>query len=235
MASAYPRRVKPLAIKPVSALTRRRTASDLVAESLRDAINSGRLEDGAVLNQVEIAELFNVSRVPVREAMRMLEAEGLIDATAHRSPVVRAQTGERVAEFYEVRALLEGHLAEHATPNVDAATVERLRAINDELRDEADHVRWLERNAELHHLLYAAAGRPETLALLDAQRLRCERYVSMWSGGAGIQRNAEAVAEHEQIIDRVAAGDAAGARDAVVAHVEHTRDAVMRLEPSRRD
>lgn len=226
--------MKPLAIKPVSALARRRTASDLVAESLRDAINSGRLEDGAVLNQVEIAELFNVSRVPVREAMRMLEAEGLIEAAAHRSPVVRAHSADRVAELYEIRALLEGELVTHATPKVDAEVVERARAINAELEGEADHDRWLELNAELHRTLYAAADRPETMTILDGLRGRCERYVSMWSGGAGIQRNAAAVAEHAQIIDRVAAGDADGAREAVMAHVRHTRDAVMELERARR-
>jgi DNA-binding GntR family transcriptional regulator len=212
------------------ALKHRRTTSDFVAEALRDAINSGRLEDGAVLNQVEIAELFNVSRVPVREAMRMLEAEGLIEAAAHRSPVVRTLSPERVAELYELRALLEGHLVAAATPNMDKQTLARLTELNRQMGQEDDHQRWLELNAEFHRTLYAPAGKVESLEVLDQLRSRAERYVQMWSGGRGVQRAVAAAREHARIIKLVRDGDAEGARAEVVAHIDHTRTAVMRLK-----
>ncbi len=220
-------------ILPAPELKHRRTASDFVADALREAINSGRLEDGAVLNQVEIAELFNVSRVPVREAMRLLEAEGLIEAAAHRSPVVRTLSPERVAELYELRALIEGHLVAAATPHADEATIARLTEINKQLRDEDDHVRWLELNAEFHRTLYAPSGKAESIEVLDQLRTRAERYVQMWSGGRGVRRNAAATREHARIVKLVREGDAEGARAEVVAHIDHTRDAVMRLKRGR--
>lgn len=217
------------AIVPGPELERRRTTSDVVAEALRDAINSGRLEDGAVLNQVEIAEMFNVSRVPVREAMRLLEAEGLIEAAAHRSPVVRTLSPDRVGEIYELRALIEGHLVAAATPNVGKPTLTRLAELNRELGKVKSHQKWLRLNAEFHHTLYAPSGKLEALDVLAGLRSRAERYVQVWSEGRGIERGAAAVREHARILKHVRAGDADAARAAVIAHIEHTRDAVMRL------
>ncbi|WP_183340280.1 GntR family transcriptional regulator [Conexibacter arvalis] len=210
-------------------LRHRRTSSDYIADALRDAINGGQLEDGAVLNQVELAEHFGVSRVPVREAIRRLEAEGLVEAAAHRRAVVRGLSLDRIAEVYELRALLEGHLTEQAVPNFDRADVERLNELNRQLREERDHARWLELNAAFHETLYAPAGRPTALELVDSLRQRGERYVQMWSGGRGLERTSQVAKEHTAIVRCVRRGDAAGARDAIVAHIEHTRDAVLKL------
>jgi DNA-binding GntR family transcriptional regulator len=220
------------AIIPSAALQHRRTASDMVADSLREAINAGRLADGAVLNQVEIAELFNVSRVPVREAMRLLEAEGLIEAAAHRSPVVRRLDPERVAELFELRALIEGHLVAAAVPNIDDATIERLVEINQAMRDAADHVAWLTLNGDFHRTLYAPSGKVEAIELLDTLRTRGERYVKMWSRGAGLRRNAEGAEEHDRIIAAVRARDVELARAEMAAHINRTRDEVVRLGAS---
>jgi len=213
-------------------LEHRRTTSDVVADALRDAISSGRLEDGAVLNQVEIAELFHVSRVPVREAMRLLEAEGLIEAAAHRSPVVRALSPERVAEIYELRALIEGHLVAAATPNIDKQTLARLTTLNRELGKVEDHERWLQLNAEFHVALYEPSGKVEALDVLESLRVRAERYVQVWSGGRGVQRSAAVVREHSRILKHVREGDAEAARAEVIAHIDHTREAVMQLRHS---
>lgn len=101
------------------ALRSRRTTSDYVAEALRAAILAGRFEDGQELNQVELADHFGVSRVPVREALRQLQAEGLIEAQAHRRAVVTGFSPERILEMFELRMLLEGFLLEKAAPNID--------------------------------------------------------------------------------------------------------------------
>jgi DNA-binding GntR family transcriptional regulator len=201
---------------------RRRTTSDYVAEALRDAISSGRLEDGAVLNQVHIADQLGVSRVPVREAMRMLEAEGLIDASAHRSPTVRALSRARVDELLELRALLEGHLTAAATPNADARTLAKLSAINGEMRKTTDSAAWIELNREFHTVLTAAARRPETLEVLDGVRLRAERYVQASSSELSPARIKSVTREHATIIKAVKAGDAEAARRAAEEHVLST-------------
>jgi DNA-binding GntR family transcriptional regulator len=221
--------VEASSIETTPELQNRRTTSDHIADALRTAINSGQLRDGAVLNQVELADRFGVSRVPVREAMRRLEAEGLIDASAHRRAVVRGLSVERIAEVYELRGLVEGHLAELAVPKLEKADLDCLAAHNKELRAADDHRRYLDLNAEFHRTLYAPAARPLALEYVDNLRKRAERYVQMWSAGRGLDRGNQVAREHNAIIKAARAGDAAGARDAVRDHIAHTLAAVKEL------
>ena len=204
----------------------RRITADYVAEALRESIQRGDFADGAVLNQAAIAAHFGVSRVPVREAMRQLQAEGLIESRAHRVAIVRALDFERVVEIYDIRALLEGYAAERAVPHVDAALLDVLRRLELKMRAVDDHARWLELNAELHRRLYAPSGAETTIELIDQLRARAERYVRLWSRGGGVHRPVEAGREHEEILRLAGNGDAAGVRDAIVQHVRHTRDRI---------
>lgn len=208
-------------------LSDRRITADYVADALRQAIHRGDLADGAVLNQAALAAHFGVSRVPVREAMRQLQAEGLIETRAHRLAVVRGLDLERIVEIYDVRALLEGFVIERAVPHVTAEQLRRARAIDEQMRGSADHAHWLELNARFHALLYAPSGAETTLELIEQLRARGERYVRLWSRGRGLHRPAEAGEEHAAIIALVEAGDAAGARVATERHVRHTRDRLL--------
>jgi DNA-binding GntR family transcriptional regulator len=205
----------------------RRITADYVADALREAIHRGDLADGAVLNQAAIASHFGVSRVPVREAMRQLQAEGLIETKAHRLAVVRGLDLDRLTEVYDLRALLEGFVIERATPHIDAARLRELRALEKEMRGESDHAHWLDLNARFHRMLYEPSGDETTLELVDQLRARAERYVRLWSRGAGMHRPAEAGREHARILKLVAAGDGAGARHAIEEHVQHTRDRLL--------
>lgn len=213
----------------------RRITADYVADALREAINRGELDDGAVLNQAALAQHFGVSRVPVREAMRQLQAEGLIATRAHRLAVVRGLDLERLEEVYDLRALLEGFLIERAVPHMDEAKLQELRALEKEMRGEDDHGAWLELNARFHRKLYEPSGAETTLELIDQLRMRAERYVRLWSRGAGVHRAAEAGREHAQILKLVAAGDAAGARKALELHIQHTRDRLVARGSELRD
>jgi DNA-binding GntR family transcriptional regulator len=205
----------------------RRITADYLADALREAIHSGDLADGAVLNQAAIASHFGVSRVPVREAMRQLQAEGLIDTRAHRLAVVRGLDLDRIVEVYNLRALLEGYLAEKAVPKIDAATLKELKALEKSMRKVADHSHWLELNAELHARLYAPSGDETTLELIEQLRARAERYVRLWSRGSGLHRPAEAGREHAEILRLVSDGDGAGTRKAIEQHIAHTRDRML--------
>jgi DNA-binding GntR family transcriptional regulator len=205
----------------------RRITADYVADALRGAIQQGGLADGAVLNQAAIAAHFGVSRVPVREAMRQLQAEGLIETRAHRLAVVRGLDIDRLIEVYDLRALIEGYLVEKAVPNIDADVLAELKAIDKEMRTEADHSRWLALNARFHERLYAPSGDETALELVEQLRSRAERYVRLWSRGSGIHRPKEAGREHQAILKLVAAGDGPGARQAIEAHVHGTRDRVI--------
>ncbi|HET8672433.1 MAG TPA: GntR family transcriptional regulator [Thermoleophilaceae bacterium] len=214
-------------VKLQTGLRERRITADYVAEALRAAIHRGDLADGAVLNQAAIASHFGVSRVPVREAMRQLQAEGLITTRAHRLAVVRSLSLERIVEIYDLRALLEGYVIERAVPKIDAALLKKLTTLEKEMRDVADHPRWLELNARFHQMLYEPADAEVTLELIEQLRARAERYVRLWSKGAGIHRPKEAGREHARILKLVEQGDGAGARQAIEEHVRHTRDRVI--------
>src|SRR5204862_1479248 len=119
----------------------RRITADYVADALREAIHRGALADGAVLNQAALASHFGVSRVPVREAMRQLQAEGLIETRAHRLAIVRGLDIDRIVEIYDLRALIEGYLIERAVPLIDDPTLREARALEAEMREVGDHVR----------------------------------------------------------------------------------------------
>jgi DNA-binding GntR family transcriptional regulator len=186
-----------------------------------------------VLNQAAIAAHFGVSRVPVREAMRQLLAEGLIETEAHHLAIVRGLPLERIAELYDNRALLEGYLTERAVPRLTEATLEKLRAKEVAMRAIHDHAKWLQVNGEFHRMILAAAGDETGLELVDQLKSRAERYVRMWSGGEGIHRPEEAGQEHVEILSRIADGDAAGARDAVERHIRHTGERLVAYGRSR--
>jgi len=209
-------------VKADPTLSGRRITADYVVDGLREAIQSGALEDGAVLNQAALAAHFGVSRVPIREAMRQLQAEGLIDAAAHQLAVVRGLSLERLSEIYDNRALLEGHLTARAVARLTADDVKELRAAEKAMRSVADHDEWLRRNTAFHAAILEVAHDETGLELVNVLKSRAERYVRMWSGGGGVHRPLEAGREHVAILDAIAAGNAAAARDAVEHHIRQT-------------
>lgn len=221
-----------LKLNPGRQLRERRITSDYVADALREAIQSGALADGAVLNQVAIAERFGVSRVPVREAMRQLQAEGLISSEAHRRAVVRGLSLERIVEIYDLRILVEGYLIERAVPLMTASVLEQARAVEAEMVAIDDHAEWLSLNRRFHDLLYSTSGATTALELATTLRGHAERYVRLWSRGTSLRREREVEREHHQILRSVAKGDATQARLELELHITHTRDRIAESGPA---
>jgi DNA-binding GntR family transcriptional regulator len=207
------------------ALRERRTTSDYVAEALRTAILSGEFADGEELNQVELAQHFNVSRVPIREALRRLQAEGLISAEAHRRAVVTGYTPERIAEIFEARALLEGHMLERAAPHLTDEHLDRLRGLVDRLDEVADHDEWLEANAAFHEALWDLSGSVTIRAMVVQLMGQVERYLRR---GGGFDRAGEANAEHREIVEALAAGKPKQAVKVLREHIARTGRVVQK-------
>lgn len=207
------------------ALEERRTTSEHVAEALRAAIRSGALPDGSSLNQVALAEHFGVSRVPVREAMRQLQAEGWISARPHHRAVVLALSRERIAESFDLRALLEAHLVEKSIARTSPQHLARLERLCAEMEAAVDHRQWLALNRAFHRELYEPSGATTTIALVDQLGAHVERYVR--AHGEDVAREAEAAAEHREILRCVESGRTAQAQRLIRQHVEHTRRRVL--------
>jgi DNA-binding GntR family transcriptional regulator len=206
-------------------LGERRTAAGHVADALRAAIRTGAIGDGAELNQVALAEHFGVSRVPVREALRALEAEGWITARAHRRAFVQSLGIERVTEIFDIRTVLEVHLLAKTIGRLDADRIAKLHALCDAMDAMDDHVAWVGGNREFHRLLHEGAEAPLTVELVEGLGAQVERYLQLH--GEGFDREREAGAEHRAILAAAVAGDVAAASGLLRAHIDHTRRRVV--------
>jgi DNA-binding GntR family transcriptional regulator len=207
------------------ALHERRTVADYVAETLRDAIIAGQFEDGEELNQVKLAEMFNVSRVPIREAMRRLEAEGLISAEAHRRAVVVGFDKDRIAEIFEIRAMLESFALQRAATKLDSAQIAELRRLCEEADEVEDHEEWLEHNHRFHQALLAPSGSTTALTLVEQLSRQVERYIRR--SGRSLHRPREAGEEHRQLVNSLEEGNVDEAREILTRHIMHTHDGVL--------
>ena len=161
---------------------KRQTLTSAVTESLRRRILSGEFADGQQLRQEALSNEYGVSRVPVREALRQLEAEGLIQIIDHKGALVSKLSLEDVLELLEVRAMLEGSLLKAAIPcqtqaDHDAAQ-QTLREFEAALHNN-DVRHWGEINSRFHLALYRAAKRPNTLALIEQLHNKTDRYTRM--------------------------------------------------------
>lgn len=211
----------------------RRTASGDVADTLRKAIYEGALADGTPLNQVAIAKMLGVSRVPVREAMHQLQAEGLITVKPHHGAEVAGLTVDRVSELYDIQAMLEEYITRRAVPNIDKATLGDLRGLVTRMRATKELAEWLELNAEFHTELNRPSGAQLAIELAQQLRARAQRYLNLWSDGKGIDRPRDANREHTVMLDLIAAGDADGAATAARQHVLTTRDKAIKYHDAK--
>lgn len=195
----------------------RRSTSDFVAETLRDAIVSGQLASGALLKQDELAERFRVSKIPVREALKRLEAEGLVSFIRNKGALVASMSPSEIWEYVEIRAMLEARAAELSAPHISDAHLQAAREAVDAFGAERNPARWAELNWRLHSALYIDAQRPVLLAEIRSLYDKVERYVrALLSVTPELPKTQR---EHHAIIEAFAARDAEKAATLTRAHV----------------
>jgi DNA-binding GntR family transcriptional regulator len=154
-----------------------KTRPQEVAECLRDAILTGKLPGGQTLRQEELATQLGVSRIPVREALRQLEAEGFVVLQPHRGAVVAVLTPEEAIEIYDIRIALETQALRLAAPNLTRATLAQAEALLDKIDNEHNMARWAELNWQFHASLYAAANRPRLFEMIKQLHDNVGRYL----------------------------------------------------------
>lgn len=158
---------------------RYRTITEMVAATLRQAIIQGTLAGGEAIRQDQLATDFGVSRMPIREALRQLEAEGLVDFFPHRGTVVATIEPRDILEICEIRALLECHAMPKAVASIDTASLDRAGEILDEIDNEPDVAKWGELNRRFHMTLYSGLKGTRLYAMLEAQYLHLDRLVRL--------------------------------------------------------
>lgn len=161
----------------------RQSLTSAVADKLRDKIVRGEIPEGEQLRQDAIAQEFQVSRIPVREALRQLEAEGLITIILHRGAVVSSLSPTEIKEVFDMRALLESEVLRASIPGLTEAQLgsaeEVLNRYDKALWTEDDISEWGRLNWEFHSALYAGAERPQFLSVIRTLNYQCERYIRL--------------------------------------------------------
>jgi DNA-binding GntR family transcriptional regulator len=188
--------------------------TDLVAALIRELIITGELAAGEQLRQRDLAERFQVSQTPVREAMRRLESEGLVISDTHRGFTVAVPEDGPVEENFQIRAALESLGASLAARRIDAAGIGRLQALNDRMRALAGgDARYSALNREFHFTVYEYAGSPLLLSLM---RLL---WASLQGWPQVSRTHAESARQHDAILAALKAGDAADASAQTYQHI----------------
>ncbi len=157
-----------------------KTIKTTLVSELRDDIVRGTFEPGEWLRLESLAERFDVSTMPVREALSVLEAEGIIKIKAHQGAQVTKFRPEELLEIYEMRALLERHATTKAIPRMTKESIEELERINFEvagLRQSFDFANFARLNMEFHTRLYANSGQTHLCHTIRNLRGRVQHYL----------------------------------------------------------
>jgi DNA-binding GntR family transcriptional regulator len=198
----------------------RQTVTHQATEALRERILRGLYADDTPLRQDALASELGVSRIPIREALRQLEAEGLVVFNPHRGAVVSSLSVDEIDELFELRAQIESDLVRRAVLATTAEHISRareiLKAYEAAFRD-AEVGEWGKLNWEFHSTLYAAAERPFTMAIIQRLHQQSDRYLRMQL--VLTHGELRAIDEHRAILAAVSARDVKLASSLMKQHI----------------
>jgi len=212
----------------VPTLDNPREISSQLHTHLRRLINDGEIAPGTELNQADLARRFSVSRIPMREAFRMLQQEGLIDVALNQRAVVRALDATEVDQLYGVRITLEALGARITAGRLSEAEVAEARVCLNTMRKTKrakDMSEWVAAHRRFHSLCTARAGTPLAGIILSYSE-RSERYVR-FGQRAHADTFAVAEAEHERLLTALVEGQGETAGASMAHHLAHTAATVL--------
>ena len=177
------------------------TAQDLVLETLREAILEGILAPGTRLRQEDLASAFETSRIPVREALRVLEYEGLARSEPHRGFTVTSLDADQLEEIYELRTVLETHAVRVAIPLLTQPDLDELQSLYDAMASTEPADAKLAIREQFYLRLYGVTARPRLVGLIARLHQEVARSLR-W------QLVEQSPSHHEIFFEAVKAGDA---------------------------
>lgn len=204
-----------------------KNTAEAIAASIRAGILRGELKSNEALRQDKIALDLGVSKIPVREALVQLKAEGLVTLHTNRGAFVSALTAVEVAEIFSIRLSLEVLALESAIPHlsnsqfIQAENVLRLMDVED------DAANWAEQNWQFHAQLYQAAKMPRLLSILEPLHLNVARYLVLYLNELGFQSASQD--EHYAILAACKARDTAEALRLLRQHLESASQSLVKF------
>ena len=174
-------------------------ARAVIEERLRSAILDGRLPPGTAVRQQELATLFGVSRMPVREALRQLEAQSLLKVEMHKGAVVAPLIDEDAVDTYALRILLESEALRQSIPLLDASDIASARSYIQQLENETRHAELGRLNRLLHMTLYSKASNRKLLRLIENELNEEERFLRFHLSSMGLGKLTQD--DHNALVD----------------------------------
>ncbi|KZK97994.1 putative HTH-type transcriptional regulator YdfH [Pseudovibrio sp. Ad14] len=200
------------------------SAADPIYRDLKFKIMKGTLEGGRPLRQDEIASAHGVSKIPVREALRRLEIEGLVEFRPQRGAIVRKLSAEDVLQFIDIRLALECRALELAIPNMIERDLEHARSLLDDYAAETAIERWSDFNLQFHRLLYEPCGNKHLLGMISDLEQRIGPYMRLQvTEASGLDRP---MREHHEILEACAREDSTFAVNTLRKHIQTTQKEV---------
>jgi DNA-binding GntR family transcriptional regulator len=203
----------------------KRTMAEQVADLLRQRILSGALPAGTPIRQEHLAAELGISRIPLREALKQLEAEGFVTIASHKGATVAPLSVPEIEELFQLRLRLETWILGLALPRLAEADFAALDQLIAEQRAPDSLPRWGELNWRFHEVMYRPADRPLTLKMLKRIHDNIDRYLRLEvSLSAGRNR---AYREHEELLAHCRKGDVAAALDLLERHIQQTAKSLI--------
>lgn len=206
------------------------SAVDVCVAKLQEMIADGVLGAGAPLRQGDLAEQLGMSRTPIREAIVVLQSQGLVVVERNRGATVANPTPEQLLALYEVRLLLEPPAAALAARRAEPADIEVLRELWEQM-ERCETWEFYRLNREFHLKTYEIAQQPVLYEHIRALRYRSDPYVRILVGGGG---SSAAQHGHNELIEALIRGDAEGAEESTRIHLMSTVKTVTGLLNARR-
>src|SRR5215831_10693931 len=214
----------------------RQSLPSAVADKLREQIIRGEIPEGAQLRQDAIATQYQVSRIPVREALRQLDAEGLIAIVPNRGAIVPALSPSDIGELFSIRALLEPEVLKQSIPLLTEEDFSEAEAVLREYVSELrrpDHLSaWGRLNWQFHSILYSRANQPRFMAIIRNVNNSGERYTRLQLYLThGVKRAND---EHHQILELCRQRNVPAACELLRAHIQHAGNSLKEALEQRR-
>ncbi|UWP89195.1 GntR family transcriptional regulator [Aliiroseovarius crassostreae] len=208
---------------------------ELIANDLRERILSGELKEGEAIRQELLADEYGVSRMPVREALKRLSAEGLVMWENHRGGSVIKHSLREIGEIFDLRMLIEVDLFRHSIPAMTEGDFLRCEKLLDEMAvsyQDDDVSRWGKLNFDYHCALYAAAKRPLSEEILARLSVHSDRYVRIHL--SVMKQREPAKEEHRKLLELAKSGSVDQACALLERHIERTKSSLLELIAAQR-
>lgn len=210
------------------------STADMIAAELTLLINNGSLVDGERLVERDLANLFSVSRIPLREAIKILERDGLVEIFRNRGAVVRTLSLRDIDEIYQLRILLEGEAIFTSATRISEDALARAALTHRLLAAASDYQKQGALNREFHDLLYSGCANKRLLTMIHELRNQIERYEYLQR--QLLSQTPLFQEEHATILAACQQGNPQWAREEVIRHLETSHKRVTALiapQPSR--